>query len=1009
MRSLRLIVLAMFLSITARALGRDVEGILTDERGHPRPWEYLATDMDHIDFKVQADEDGKFVIKDPPTTQRHWMTTWTPAGKCGLFVIEPDATRVEVKLSRTCMNVDGRVVDAQGRGVSKAAVDLYCRQGDEEFFITRATTDSGGYFDDYVPGGEGLQLIARVKSADNVLASSRQIDLKDDQFCLEMPDIQLPADAKVETGADTRRRVGGVVRDEKGAPIAGVKVRIEWEPERRNVYSALAVTGTDGRWSRRFNRNAKELKLQLTAERHVSTIFDRWASSPPMEKLIDQSAVSVLPRGHLLRGVVRDESGKPVDDALVLAACSGAGGGQPSEDIATRTNADGTFELDGLPPDKLEIVIYGRDLAPAVIERVISKTTTPVEITLKQGSELRGIVVDVQDKPIAGAELSIYTWKRPTGQWNWLPRNPKTDSEGRFIFAHLPPGSFVIQVWKKGFNSSSHDDVIVQPEPARFVLGRPATLAGRVVEDATGEPVKSFTLVTGWRDEKVGFIYHGDGDDMKIDAADGKFSERLRWRGATTQPLRVIADDFLVKDTFVDTRDGAGPAEIRLTRGEALAGTVTDRASKPVADAQVAWVGPGLQAFIDKGKLQGDYVYRAELETRTDTTGRFKLPRIVQKGHIVITCEDGYAIVAGDALSKDSAITLTPYARVEGVVHAGRADGKTYVGLMPPDKSYFDDRSPVRWMLGAVTEPDGSFRFTHVPAIPMRVARNELGLISHAQSIEPKPGETLKIDLGGGGVMVAGTLHAPASFSTDSFNTKLDVGKRHTQIYARLADAPKPTGSDSDVGCIAALKPDGHFEITGLPPGKYELVAAVHAPRMPQSCGMPIAIASGAKEFEVASGKSMDLGVVDIQPHNIAAPGQPAPALAGMTLDGKSASIEALKGKFVVLDFWASWCAPCKAATPRVRKLYETHGAHELAVLGINLDYKAEDGQGYATAEKLPWPSIAITGWGDANPVLRAYGITSIPSFWLIDRDGKVLARDIPPEELEAVVTQHLR
>ena len=69
----------------------------------------------------------------------------------------------------------------------------------------------------------------------------------------------------------------------------------------------------------------------------------------------------------------------------------------------------------------------------------------------------------------------------------------------------------------------------------------------------------------------------------------------------------------------------------------------------------------------------------------------------------------------------------------------------------------------------------------------------------------------------------------------------------------------------------------------------------------------------------------------------------------------------------------------------------------------------AKDAQDYAKEEKLPWPSITISGWGESNPILRAYGITALPSFWLIDAQGNVVARDIPPDQLDAAVAKALR
>jgi thiol-disulfide isomerase/thioredoxin len=298
--------------------------------------------------------------------------------------------------------------------------------------------------------------------------------------------------------------------------------------------------------------------------------------------------------------------------------------------------------------------------------------------------------------------------------------------------------------------------------------------------------------------------------------------------------------------------------------------------------------------------------------------------------------------------------------------------------------------------------------------MPLRACRNELGLFSHIKPIAPKGGESMQLTLGGGGASVAGVLASPADFSTDSFNTQLDVGKRHTLLYARNVATSRPSGTDSDTGYVATLRPDGHFEIAGLPSGKYELLAKVHAPRMPNSCGMPIAIAAASKTFEIGEGSQLDLGSVELKVNDAAVVGQPAPALAGNTLDGKPASLADLRGKVVLLDFWASWCQPCRAQIPAVKKLWEAKStgpsaSSSFAVFGVNLDYTLKPAQDAAKEEKIPWPSIALPGWGESNPTLEHFGITGIPSLWLIDKEGKVIARDIPPEQLEAEVEKALR
>ena len=98
-------------------------------------------------------------------------------------------------------------------------------------------------------------------------------------------------------------------------------------------------------------------------------------------------------------------------------------------------------------------------------------------------------------------------------------------------------------------------------------------------------------------------------------------------------------------------------------------------------------------------------------------------------------------------------------------------------------------------------------------------------------------------------------------------------------------------------------------------------------------------------------------------------------------------------GKVIVLDFWATWCGPCRVATPRVRALHDKYApGGKLAVVGITFDHQPETAKAYADSEKLPWPNVHADGWGQDATVVRSFGISAIPSLWVIGKDGKVIA-----------------
>jgi len=136
-------------------------------------------------------------------------------------------------------------------------------------------------------------------------------------------------------------------------------------------------------------------------------------------------------------------------------------------------------------------------------------------------------------------------------------------------------------------------------------------------------------------------------------------------------------------------------------------------------------------------------------------------------------------------------------------------------------------------------------------------------------------------------------------------------------------------------------------------------------------------------------------------------PGAPFPDFNETDLDGKPLSISGLKGKVVLIDFWATWCGPCVAELPNVLKTYETNHAKGLEIIGISLDQEKEKLTAFLSEHKVPWPQF-FDGQGWSNKLGVMYGVTSIPATYLLDRDGKIIATDLRGDELDKAVVKAL-
>ena len=115
--------------------------------------------------------------------------------------------------------------------------------------------------------------------------------------------------------------------------------------------------------------------------------------------------------------------------------------------------------------------------------------------------------------------------------------------------------------------------------------------------------------------------------------------------------------------------------------------------------------------------------------------------------------------------------------------------------------------------------------------------------------------------------------------------------------------------------------------------------------------------------------------------------------------DGKQVGYADFKGKYVLIDFWASWCGPCRAENPNVLKAYNRYKDNNFTVVGISLDDKEENWKKAIREDKMPWTQLSdLKGW--ENEVSTYYGIRAIPSTLLVDPGGKIIAKDLRGEML---------
>jgi len=135
--------------------------------------------------------------------------------------------------------------------------------------------------------------------------------------------------------------------------------------------------------------------------------------------------------------------------------------------------------------------------------------------------------------------------------------------------------------------------------------------------------------------------------------------------------------------------------------------------------------------------------------------------------------------------------------------------------------------------------------------------------------------------------------------------------------------------------------------------------------------------------------------------------GSPAPEIRQATPTGGSFALSELRGKVVLIDFWASWCRPCRIENPNVKRVYERFKGKGFEILGVSLDRDQMAWTEAIKADGLPWKHVSdLQFWN--NAAAQEYGVSSIPYTVLVDREGKVLEKGLRADQLEAKLSELL-
>lgn len=135
---------------------------------------------------------------------------------------------------------------------------------------------------------------------------------------------------------------------------------------------------------------------------------------------------------------------------------------------------------------------------------------------------------------------------------------------------------------------------------------------------------------------------------------------------------------------------------------------------------------------------------------------------------------------------------------------------------------------------------------------------------------------------------------------------------------------------------------------------------------------------------------------------NLLKPGTDAPDINLQTIDGKQFSLKSLRGKYVVLDFWASWCPDCRKDSPFIMQLYKKFGAKGVAFVGVSFDKNMESWKNGVAKLGIEYTQVSDLKQMRESPVAKAYHIGWIPTVYVIDPQGKVALATVMSDKVSA-------
>lgn len=446
-------------------------------------------------------------------------------------------------------------------------------------------------------------------------------------------------------------------------------------------------------------------------------------------------------------------------------------------------------------------------------------------------------------------------------------------------------------------------------------------------------------------------------------------------------------------------------------RGECrVEGRIVDAHHDPVAGARVVLgeLGHSMlfyntpeQMFATTPGIADADRARFAAELRTDTDGRFHAAGLSDGEFSVIAADAtrGIAVTSfrcGTSAPPSIELALEASASLEAEIAGAEFDPRTDVLELDAGRSGANVQFVPR-----LAQREHTWSFTS-SALPASVGWRVLG----TRTVE---GQDYRATLFAASVSIAAGEHRRISIDlVHGLELSGDVVDELGQPLAGVSVVARELDGDhAERGAITDAL--GRYRIRGLSPGKHALDVARWKMREIPGCGNGAQDLSGRRVVDVPLDDARAASFRLARLHPAPAVGDLAPEFRAQTLDGRSIAMSDLRGKVVLIDFWATWCGLCRMELPALVDVYRSLAPDgKLEIVGVSVDTDTALVPRFVASRDLRWLQTAL-GPAAENPIARLYNVSSTPSTVLVDAAGHVAAINLTGDPLRKKIEELVR